>query len=243
MLPIIIGNFGNHSLAVMQALLEKQHANIHFIYVETGWEASTWPDRIDACSQYARNQGVTVHILKAPATFAKLVEDRNQFPSRKFQWCAGFLKGLAIISHLDELDPQAEATIVSGKRRLDSRRYAHLEEFETEELYQGRSLWHPLWSTANEAFSQLIHRAGFVPLSHRSLECCPCIHTNSTELNSIDPPSLERLVQLEDQLHKTMFSESITTLSFPEKTSVKQASGFTLDEFDLGCGAPWGCGE
>ncbi len=89
---IIVGNFGNHSLAVMQALIERGTAELHFVYVKTGWAAAAWSERVLACSEYARSQGVMVHPLRAQATFSEMVIDRKQFPSPKFQWCATFLK-------------------------------------------------------------------------------------------------------------------------------------------------------
>lgn len=240
---IIIGNFGNHSLAVMQALIEKGLRDIHFLYVETGWAASSWPVRVAACSEYARRQGVVTHILSAQATFAQMVRDRKQFPSRKFQWCAAFLKGLAILHHLDDHDPACEALIVSGKRRQDSRRYANLQEFEQQDdWYQGRTIWYPLWQTGNEEWTALINRTGFPLLLHQSLECSPCIHTNPAELNSLDSLAVQRLDELEQHIRQTMFPQPITQLS-ALSTEGEGKTGFTLDAFELGCGAPWGCGE
>lgn len=227
----------------MQALIEKSLTEIHFIYVETGWAAASWATRVSACADYARKQGVVVHVLSAQATFAEMVIDRKQFPSRKFQWCAGFLKGLAILTHLDELDPGCEAYIVSGKRRLDSRRYANLPEFEQQDdLYQGRTLWYPLWQTAHEEFSALIKRTGFSLLPHQSLECSPCIHANLNELNNLDAQSLQRLEKLEQQINQTMFQQPITQLAKLSEEG-KPQENWGLEQFDLGCGAPWGCGE
>lgn len=240
---IIIGNFGNHSLAVMQALVERGLSELHFIYVETGWAAASWPERVHACSTYARSQGVVVHALSAKANFSEMVIDRKQFPSPKFQWCAGFLKGLAILNHLDELDPACEALITSGKRQLDSRRYTNLQEFEyDDELYQGRTLWHPLWQTNDIDFGNLIKRAGFSLLPHQSLECSPCIHTKIEDLVRIDQQSVARLKELEERVGQTMYPKPIQSLTTLSEAPESQ-EGINLQLFDLGCGAPWGCGE
>ena len=240
---IIIGNFGNHSLASMQCLIEKGLTSLHFIYVETGWAAASWSKRVALCSNYAQSQGVGVHSIKAQASFSEMVIDRKQFPSSKFQWCASFLKGLAILSYLDEIDPACEARIVSGKRRQDSRRNANLEEFEcSEDLYQSRMFWHPLWQTADDEFALLIERAGFKPLMHQSLECSPCIHTRGEDLNRMDTHSLSRLDALEKEVGQTMFHQPIKHLCNPLNASKEQPS-LNLRQFDLGCGAAWGCGE
>ena len=240
---IIIGNFGNHSIAAMQALIEKSLTELHFVCVETGWEAAVWPERVRACSDYAKSQGVRVHQLKAKASFAEMVSDRKQFPSPKFQWCASFLKGLVILEHLDDVDPACEAIIVSGKRRADSRRYANLEEFEYEdELYQGRTLWHPLWQTTDAELIELIHKAGFNLLPHQSLECSPCIHTKAEDLAFLDSEAIARLEALEQEIGQNMYAEPIRNLSCLSKVP-KDPKGLGLQQFDLGCGAPWGCGE
>ncbi|KTC77005.1 phosphoadenosine phosphosulfate reductase family protein [Legionella brunensis] len=239
---VIIGNFGNHSLAAMQALLEKGLPDIHFFYVETGWAAISWPERVAACASYAKKQGINVHHLVAQTNFSEMVITRKQFPSRKFQWCASFLKGLTIINHLDECDPACEALIVSGKRQHDSRRYANLQEFEYEnELYQGRTLWNPLWRAGNEEFRQLIQRTGFTPLQHPSLECNPCIHIDVKQVSCVDASSIKRLEELEQNIQQTMFQQPIRELY--SLNNRQSEEGFGLQQFDLGCGAPWGCGE
>lgn len=230
----------------MQALLEKGLQDIHFIYVETGWSASIWPERVSACMAYARENHIQVHHLSAPMSFADMVMDRKQFPSRKFQWCAGFLKGLPILNFLDDYDPACEALIVSGKRQHDSRRYANLQEYEFQnELYQGRTLWHPLWQTDKEAFLDLINRTGFAPLPHPSLECSPCIHLDKMNLKGLDSFSKERLQALEEETASSMFQQPITQICSVSEGLEKDKNPFEfhLEQFDLGCGAPWGCGE
>lgn len=235
---IIIGNFGNHSLAVMQALLERGLQALHFVYVETGWAAAGWPERVLACSNYARSQGVIVHPLKAKASFSELVIDRKQFPSPKFQWCASFLKGLRIIEQLDACDPACEAIIVSGKRRRDSKRYANLQEFEYDnDYYQGRTLWHPLWQLSDSDFVQLIQRTGFQLLTQQSLECSPCIHAGPEEL---DQQSRARLEALEQQIGQRMHQKPLNRIDSDFSRGIK---GQGLQYLDRGCGAPWGCGE
>lgn len=244
MQTIIIGNFGNHSLAVMQALIEREQSELHFMHVDTGWAAASWLEHVANCVDYARSQGVIVHSLKSQVDFVEMVRDRQQFPSPKFQWCASFLKALPILSQLDDLDPSCEAMIVSGKRRADSRRYIDLEEFETdEELYQGRTLWYPLWQASNNQLVDLIKRAGFQPLRQQSQECGPCIHSKLEHLGRLDPDVVKRVEDLETDIGQFMFLKPIVEIieSFDGSPIVSPDSGLNL--YDLGCGAPWGCGE
>ncbi|KTD32961.1 Phosphoadenosine phosphosulfate reductase family protein [Legionella nautarum] len=240
---VIIGNFGNHSLAVMQDLLERALPELHFVCVDTGWTATAWSERVLACSNYARNQGVKVHWLRAQTSFPDMVRDRKQFPSHKFQWCASFLKGLTILNFLDDFDPACEALIVSGKRRCDSRRYANLQEFEKEdELYQGRTIWHPLWQMNNHEFAELIKRTGFNLLPHQSLECSPCIHSQTRELAHLDEQSIMRLETLEQAIGQSMYKAPIRVQCTTSEDS-ERLDSLDLQQFDRGCGAAWGCGE
>nr|MBA3535100.1 phosphoadenosine phosphosulfate reductase family protein [Tatlockia sp.] len=210
---IIIGNFGNHSLAVMQALIERGMQGLHFFYVNTGWAAVRWSERVFACSEYARQHGVKVHELKVQATFSEMVRDRQQFPSPKFQWCASFLKGLTLIDYLDDFDPFCEALIISGKRQQDSRRYSTLQEYDFEnDFYQGRTLWYPLCQVSDRRFVQLVKRTGFQFEPQQSLECSPCIHTKPEELDQIDQHSLARLEALEQAIGQTMYQVPIQGL-------------------------------
>ncbi|MBA2709395.1 MAG: phosphoadenosine phosphosulfate reductase family protein [Tatlockia sp.] len=243
---LIIGNFGNHSLAAMQALIEREVLGLHFVYVKTGWAAERWVERVNACTEYACRHGVEVHELNALATFSEMVLDRKQFPSPKFQWCASFLKGLPLINFLDNFDPVCNDLIVSGKRRLDSRRFAKLQEFDfDDEYYQGRTLWHPLWQLSDNEFKKLIKNTGFEFEPQPSLECSPCIHVRSEELRQLDLKLLERLESLELEIGQTMFQLPIKDLYVKEtlETPMKNESKPCLQQFDRGCGGPWGCGE
>ncbi len=242
---VIVGNFGNHSLAVMQALIERKVPGLHFAYVNTGWAAARWAERISACSEYACQHGVEVHELNAQTSFSDLVLDRKQFPSPKFQWCASFLKGLPLIDFLDLFDPGCEAIIISGKRRLDSRRYADLQEFDFNgEFYQGRTIWHPLWLHSNHEFKELIKRTGFDLEIQQSLECYPCVHASPQDLSQLDLEALVRLDALEQRLGKTMYTKSIKKFYIDNKPAAeKKEKKLCLQTLDRGCGAPWGCGE
>lgn len=239
----IVGNFGNHSLAVMQYLLDADCSNLHFVYIDTGWAASSWSKRVEAGVAYAMKNGVHVHPLQAEHGFEQLVLERQQFPSPKFQWCASFLKALPILAFLDDVDPASEGVIVTGKRRIDSRRYALLQEFElNSELYQGRTLWNPLWAFDEPEFESLIHKTGFELLGHPSQECAPCIHARNA-LSSLEPDAVSRLESLEKQINQTMFSEPISRLVSTQNEDLAGNRSALLNQFDLGCGAPWGCGE
>ena len=234
----IIGNFGNHSIALAQWAIENITDELKFIAVDTGWAAREWSRRVDTCKRYLEKNHIEVCMLNAKATFADMVRQRGQFPSQKFQWCAGFLKGLAINDFLDEHDPLCQAYLVFGKRKSDSRVNALLSEYQTNsEHYNDRTLWYPLLDCDDNQFHHLIKRSGMAVLAHRSLECQPCIHSSANEIHNLNKHDLIRLNQLEEQVKSKMFPDSLTKInSMSKKIS-------NIAQFDMGCGSPWGCGE
>lgn len=227
----------------MQWLIEKQVSNIHFLSIDTGFAEPAWSTRLSSCADYAASHQVTVHFVRSKINFSDLVISRNQFPSPKFQWCASFLKGLTLLSKLDELDPDCTATLVFGKRRLDARRLKELPEFEVDQdFYEGRTLWHPLYLLENEEFFELIRRTGFQVLPHLSRECSPCIHQKKEELNLLSPDSTHRLEHLENQVKDYLFGEPILEA---RKCGVSGSDEKipNLERFAQGCAQIWGCGE
>lgn len=231
---IVLGNFGNHCHAALQFLLEARLAPVQLIAVDTGWAAHGWMGHVDHCQALWHQRGIIVHRPQAKAGFPELVRDRRQFPSEKFQWCAGFLKGLAINAILDEIDPFGQATLVSGKRRLDSRRFITLAEYEdNQELFGFRRLWQPLYLHDDAAFKALISRSGVAWQTQPSQECSPCIH-DPRRGQGLAPSDLARLQALEAEIGSDMFAQHPATR--------EEATG-DLSQFDFGCGSPWACGE
>ena len=219
---IIIGNFGNHSIAALQYLLEQSIAPIYFLYVDTGWAETDWEERVEAGKAFAEQHQVHFVKLQPPKNFEELVLDRKQFPSPKFQWCVSFLKALPIIDYLDEIDPGAEATIVSGKRKIDGRRFRLLEEFPDDDAYfDGRRLWNPLVEMQQNEFKALIERAGFEFLPYPAKACSPCIHNTATDLSRLSPLSQNRLSRLESELNEHMFDKPIACYPAEAATAIK----------------------
>lgn len=240
---VLIGNFGNHSLAALQYLIERQIEDLHFLYVNTGWNSASWLQRVEACTAYAESRQVQVHALSAVASFSAMVRDRKQFPSQKFQWCASFLKGLTLLNHLDEKDPFCQALIISGKRRADSRRFYDLPEYqEDDKHYNGRNVWHPLWQTSDDDFYRLIKKSGFDVLPHASQECSPCIHLAQHRLGQLDAAAKDRLDKLEKELNTNMFAKPIGQYVPLDSTAAPKLQS-RFEQFDQGCGSAWCCGE
>lgn len=248
---VILGNFGNDSLAVLQWAIEAQLADLYFVSVDTGWAAPNWLDRIKQGSDYARSHQVTVVRLQSAASFAEAVCDRGEFPNKKFQWCPGLLKGLPVNDWLDSVDPACEAKLYMGKRRLASRANRGLTAtIEASEHYQDRSLHYPLLELTEAERDALITRAGFPVLNHRSLECDPCIHSTWADLSRLEDAQVDATEALEKATGKQMFAadqfhdlKGIRILSETARKAGKVDEKNYNEQFDMGCGSPFACGE
>lgn len=249
---VIFGNYGNETIALMQWCYERQLAPITVVNIETGWAAHDWQHRITQAQHYAQQCGFEVVSLPAKKNFEQLMQEQKGFPTTKFQWCAGFLKGLAFLDWLDKVDPGAEATILIAQRRALSRTQAKLPEFVAESGHYGeRKVWYPLFAATNEIRNELLMRAGFALLPHRSLECDPCVNNNHADFIRLQNPDLEKTAVLEDKLVKFMFapesygnSQGIAQVVAWCKKNAKVPSDEVnrSEQFDMGCGAPFGCG-
>lgn len=237
---IIFGNYGNPTIAAIQWTYEQQLANVYVVTVKTGWEGEGWNKRVEQAELFVKNCKFNVIRLNSKPSFQGLMEDRGDFPSTKFQWCAGFLKGLPFLDWLDQHDAKAEATIILGKRRLASKLNFDLPEFiEESEHYGDRKVWYPLYKHTDAEYQTLLVNAGLEILQTRSLECDPCVNSFGKDLARLAEPDILKTKQLEEKLKKHIFS-------LPIEAMVKQARQTKEDSdrmFDMGCGAPFACGE
>ncbi|MFZ9036330.1 MAG: hypothetical protein ACO2ZM_09500, partial [Francisellaceae bacterium] len=179
----IIANFGDDSIALIQWAYEKKLKDVTVLSVDTGWQAQSWKKRLDCALQWLDSLNFKHIHLPAEHDMKKLVETRGQFPSQKFHWCAGFLKGITILNWLETHDEDYEATILLPNRRDMTKTSTDLMEYvEESERYDDRRLWYPLYQHSKHQRDELIKKTPFkTPLNHRSLECQPCIHTTSAD--------------------------------------------------------------
>ncbi|ODN43597.1 phosphoadenosine phosphosulfate reductase domain-containing protein [Piscirickettsia litoralis] len=250
---IIFSNYGNDSIALIQWAYENKLDNLTVVHILTGWQNPQWQARLDQGQALAERLGFRVVHLKAQHDFASLMKERKSFPTTKFQWCAGILKGLPLLEWLDEADFDCEATILVAHRRAASRANQQLPEYIDEsEHYGDRRLWHPLYLCSNNDRDALIERSGLEKLPHRALECDPCVNSDDADLLRLDsdPATINRTVQLEQQIHQPMFSPQ----RFANASNLKDVIIWLKQEhpnttltnsdevLDMGCGSPYGCG-
>ncbi len=250
---IVIGNYGDETIAVMQWIKQQGLAPVTVVSIDTGWAAPCWQTRVAAGEAFAKRCGFTPVRLQAKLNFADLVRERQHFPNQKYQWCPGFLKGLPLLQWLDDVDPSCEATIVLSKRRAASRAQANLPEYIAESEHHGqRRVWHPLYDIDNAARDALVTAAKFPLLHHRSLECDPCIHNSDADFLRMEPHSIAKIKSLETEVGEPMFVPAnyagakgiVAVIEYIKQRQTKLNSSDNYQElFDKGCGSPFGCGQ
>lgn len=228
---VLIANYGNESLALIQWAIEQELENILVLSVDTAWQSVAWENHLTLVFDYLKKAGLAYQHIVPKSQFIDAVKDRGSFPSSKFQWCAPFLKGLPLNDALDDFDFSGQAILYLPKMKMTSKANASLISGESNEHYQDRIVNYPLLDFSLSQRDELINNAGFMPLSHRSDECFPCIHARKGDIERADLQDKKRLDLLEKQLNKKMFSHALT--SHPTSTQA----------YDMGCGNIWGCGE
>lgn len=244
---IIITNHGDDSVALMQWAIDHAIANLFVVSVDTGFAAHGWEQRLTAVAAALAKHQLSVVRLKAELDFAKLMLDRGEFPTPKFQWCAGILKGLPLLEWLDEVDPRAQATVILSSRNSQSQAPAHLPERIAESEYYGsREVWYPLRDLDDRDRDALVEKFGVKLLGHRSLECEPCVNSQLSDWQRMTDEDVSKTDTLEQQVGSYMFTDvtgaprSITEIV--ENARAKPACG-ACSRFDMGCGQPYVCGQ
>ena len=253
--PLIIrSNFGDESIALTQWVFEaKLKATV--VYVDTGFAASSWEARIALGQVHAKNCGFPFERIVSKISFEEAVLGRDSFPSVKFQWCTGLLKGLPFLDWLELNDSNAEAMILIAKRRAAALNHEHLPEWiERCEFHNDRTVWHPMIDVSDEDRNALLKRAGFIPLGHRSLECQPCVNSSKADCQRLNSPESKkdkhRLENLQKEIGIVWIPE--TEYNSESKEAVVQSENENnknkaqefkfLDLFYRSCGNHFGCG-
>lgn len=240
---VIIANFGNDSIALLEWARQQRLPEVFVLSVDTGWGAEIWAQRVALIDQYITSHDMTHVRLMPEYNFSRLVQERHNFPSIKFHWCASFLKGLPILDWLDQVDPDLEATVLLAKRQEQAPALHKLQEFELEShSYGDRKVWYPLYQHTLSQRNALIKQAGFDLLHTRSLECDPCIYNQRSDFQRLDDKRIQQVATLEAIVGRPMFSTPITEIVAEDFSEVDVAGGNKAIYYQ-GCGSEFGCGD
>jgi hypothetical protein len=97
-------------------------------------------------------------------------------------------------------DPRGESELVCGVRREESHKRATWPEYVTSDATnEGRPQWSPLVYHTTAMRDELIVRAGYKPLPHRSREC-RCVLSNAKDISTYDERDIVDIEQQEEML-------------------------------------------
>lgn len=235
----IIANFGDDSIALIQHAYELGLKGVMVLSVDTGLQADVWKHRVEKASAWIQKLHFTHFHLKPEYDLSELVKARKQFPSQQFHWCAGFLKGMAILNWLEDSDENLEAIILLANRRKMSKAQGDLpDKVEESERYDYREVHYLLADVDETKRNALIAQTPFkTPLNHRSLECQPCIHLTKRDIATFSENDIKCITDLEYEIGESMFDKN-----FVEYLTVLEKNTNYYDEFAKTCSWDYGCG-
>lgn len=241
---VLRSNYGDESIALIQWFHENKsisNKSVIVCSIDTGWEASSWGERVVWGEALALRYGFKVVRLKSPMDFLSLMKERGAPPNPKNQWCAGFLKGIPFIDWMDQVDLQGDYIIAIPKRQALYRKI--IPEYISECEFHGyRKVWHPLIKIDSKERNRLLRSAGVEPLNHRSLECEPCVNACLSEIKEMSLIDLKKADKLENELNTLFYPQYNKKITIIAQSADKVTKERSMDSFSMGCGDPFGCG-
>ena len=210
---IIFSSCGNDSVATIQWAFDQGLEDIIVAYSDTQWASPSWKYRVDSVSQWVFDYGGEFVTIPSEG-FANLVRRKKAFPANGMGFCSFELKIKPAMEWLDVIDPQKIATCYVGVMRIESEKRKNWPlVIQESPNHGGRKLVSPLADMTLDGRNELLMRAGFDILPHRSEECTPCINATIPDIQKISEHDLIKVVNLEDEMgvgersgkHKYMF--------------------------------------
>ena len=227
-------SYGNDSIALLQFLAENEWENVVALHSDTGWAAPWWKDRVADGEEYARHLGFRTERTESVGMM-DLVRSRKGWPRQGMQFCTAELKILPAVAWLEANDPEAEAVCAVGIRRQESAARSRWPEYQESDRHGGRELWSPLVRHTTEMRDDLIRRAGFNPLPHRSMECYPCVNANQIDLRALTDDRVAFIEQFENELGVTKNGKPRTMFRAGKKlgaTGIRQVVAWAWNEHE-----------
>lgn len=250
---IISCSGGNDSVALIQWAIERKLKDVYCVYSNTKWSVDWWPKRMEKVKKYCERNNIR-YIEVDSEGMESLVRRKKGWPQcRRMQFCTAELKVIPFLELADRIDPEFEAICMVGVRREESKERSDYPEYiEESERHGGRSLWAPLVNLRESQRDELLERAGFDVLPHRSLECFPCVCSNKGDIKRLTPERIEYIAELEIAMGHTK-NGKLRTIFRPKRhlgaIGIKEVYKWaTRDEVDetqmelLGCTSGF-CGD
>jgi hypothetical protein len=201
---VIFSSYGNDSCALIQWAHEQQLEGVAVVFTDTGWAADGWMERVDRCETWVASLGFS-HYRAYSIGFRQLARDKKGFPTQRYQWCSNVLKIEPGQRWLKEHDPDARAVCLIGVRQEESDDRANFPEWLLRSANHGnRVMIAPFATWKVEQRNELLARAGFEVLPHRSREC-KCINSNRADMKRFTENDWTEILEAEAEVGKTMY--------------------------------------
>ena len=196
-------SYGNDSIALIQWIheydLKHQLGKVVVLYNDTGWSSAEWPARVLRGESLARSYGFIPERTKSIG-MERLIMDHQTWPDSQMRFCTEDLKIMKTQDWLTQHDPSGLACMVCGVRREESFARSKWPEWvQSSDKNAGRSDWSPLVLVQVAERDELIRRAGWEPLPHRSREC-RCILAKASDIVSWSEADIAEIEAMEAKL-------------------------------------------
>ena len=199
---VIKCSYGNDSIALMQWMHERNQkqplGKVVALYNDTGWATSWWPARVENGEKLSRAMGFIPSRTESLG-MEELVWQHGGWPDQLRKFCTEELKIIPTLNWLRQHDPEGKAVTVCGVRREESHGRNDWPEYVECGIDEGRAAWSPLATVKEQERNELIERAGWKPLPHRSREC-RCINANSTDLKTWSEEDVSDVEKIEARM-------------------------------------------
>lgn len=200
-------SYGNDSIAMVQLMREHGLKDVAVVYSDTGWATEAWEARVQQGEAFVRSIGWEPVRLASKGFEAGVLghSQTGMFPTRIRKWCTKELKIRPFLAWAKIADADKRAIVCVGVRRAESEARKHTPAFLPEQD-NGRHVWHPIAEFSDASRDEMIGRAGFAVLPHRSDECGICINANRDDLKRAPAEHVDRVAALEAAVGRPMFN-------------------------------------
>ena len=197
---IIFSSCGNDSVALIRWAIEHDLDDLVVAYSDTKWAAESWVERVERVERVVVKHGGKFVKIESEG-FANLARRKKAFPANGMAFCSYELKIKPAMEWLETIDPEKAAVCYVGVMRIESEaRKNWPEKIEASPNHGGRQLVSPLARLSLAERDELLDRAGFDVLPHRSMECTPCVNATRKDLQNLDDIDVIKVVNLENEL-------------------------------------------
>lgn len=197
---IIFSSCGNDSVALIQWAIENRLPELTVAYSDTKWASAAWSKRVKRVKWFVESSGGKFYTIESEG-FKSLVKRKKAFPANGMAFCSYELKIKPAMEWLEIIDPKKAAVCYTGVMRIESEARKNWPEIiVSSPNHGGRVLKSPLACMTELQRDELLGRAGFEVLPHRSKECSPCVNATIKDIQQIDKADVIKVVNLEDEM-------------------------------------------